>query len=452
MRRFSLKLKVTIWYTLAMIVISAIVLSAMTSASHDMIHRDISSRLIKIVSDTSKMIIDRSGRIRPIPKFILYDQGVHMIVYDEEYNLLNEQQVPFGITDELDFSDNEIRKKTYNNNDYLVYDKKISTPFTQKSYWIKGIVSVSDEMYAVKSVFKTNLMLTLMLIIIAAVGGYFILKKAFVPVNKIMKTAKSISESSDLSRRINIGVGNDEIHDLANTFDLMLDRIEKTFEREKQFTSDASHELRTPVAVIMSECEYVAECAENLDDALESVESIKSQADKMSKLISELLTISRMDKNTLQANFESTDISELLSFVCEEQVNINNPDIILTQQIEPDISAEVDRFLLARLFINLISNAYKYCENNIQVSLTKNGNKIVFTVSDDGIGIEEKHIDKIWERFYQVDGARTSNENGSMGLGLSMVKWIAECHHGNVSVKSTPGKGAEFRFEVPDKF
>lgn len=453
MRKLSIKLKITLWYTIVMMLISGVVLAFMTSATQEMIERDISDRIVKNVMDFSHVL----GRPEPkdfqFPKFGFYNQGVHMIVYDDDNNVVA-GNIPFEIDISSELTDNNMQTITENRNKYYIYTLKVrlrdgeSTP-----YWIKGISSVTDDMYAVNTAAKTNLILTVILIIIAAAGGYFIIGRALSPVTKIRNTAERISESRDLSRRINIGAGKDEIHELANTFDNMLDKLENTFEREKQFTSDASHELRTPVAVILSECEYMTDCAKTYDEIKESAYSVKDQAEKMSKLISELLTISRMDKNTIQTEFEEVDISELLNFVCDEQAEIQDENIKLRRDIEPDIVVNADRFLLVRLFINLISNAYRYGKNggNITVSLHSDKNGITASVNDDGIGIAESDIPKIWERFYQVNPSRTANENGGVGLGLSMVKWIAECHGGSMSVKSTLGTGSTFTFSMPTR-
>ena len=237
---------------------------------------------------------------------------------------------------------------------------------------------------------------------------------------------------------------------MAAAFDGMLDKIEATLEREKQFTSDASHELRTPVAVIVSECEYMLDCAKSTDEYRESAQSVKRQAEKMSNLIAELLTISRMDRNTQAFTPEDLDISELLTFVCEEQQDIHDNAVHLHTDIPVGIIVQADRFLLARLLINLISNAYQYTPSggNIWVSLTQADAQLCITVRDDGIGMAPEELPKIWERFYQVDPSR-SNQNGSSGLGLSIVKWIAEAHHGTVSVQSASGKGTSFTLLLP---
>lgn len=431
-----------------MLMLSTLVLITISSVSNDILIRDISKRVEQTVNQSTRMITSpRRDILHPPPSFKFYDRGVHLMLFDDSYNLI-QGTIPFNIEDDLDFNNFRPQIKIYDGNKYMVYDKKIN--LNDKFVIIKGMASVSDEGYSVLSMIKTNILLTVILIVTASLGGYLIISRALAPVTKIRKTAKKISESRDLSQRINIPQGKDEISSLANTFDEMLDRIEQTMNREKQFTSDASHELRTPVAVILSECEYMTECAKTEEEYKESAESIKDQTEKMSKLISELLMISRMDKNALQLNMADTDISELLTFICEEQLQINSKDTVLQTDITPNIFARVDTFLLARLFINLISNAYQYTTDNgmIKVLLKEDGDNIIFEVKDNGVGISEDALPKIWERFYRVDSSR-SNENGSMGLGLSMVKCIAEAHNGKVFAKSKLGEGSTFTFILP---
>ena len=187
--------------------------------------------------------------------------------------------------------------------------------------------------------------------------------------------------------------------------------------------------------------------AKDYEEMRTSALSVKAEAERMSKLISQLLMISRMDKNSLQLNYEDVDLGELLNFVCDEQEEINNESsIVLHRDIEQDIVVSADRFMMARLCINLISNAYRYGkkDGNIYVSLTAEDKKAVLKVADDGIGIAEDQLPKIWERFYQADPARS--ESGSAGLGLSMVKWIASRHGGEVSASSKKGEGSVFTF------
>lgn len=448
MGKLSVKFKITLWYTIIMIIISFAVLVAMTSLSAGLLKRNISERMIN-TADSFAREVEISRDIINIPKFKFYNRSVHMVLLDDSFNVAG-GQIPFGISDEMSCTDNGVRVESHNGNDYYVFDRRVLRR-DGSVYWIKSFVSASDTVNSINSVAKNNAMLIIVMIIAASAGGYIIIGKILTPVNKIRRTAEEISESNDLSQRISLPDGNDEFHKLAASFDKMLDKIEQTVEREKQFTSDVSHELRTPVAAILSSCEYMTGYAKTYEDIKESAEGVKKEAERMSKLISELLTISRMDKNTIQLSFEDVDFGELLNFVCDEQTEIHDDNITLSRNIGENIMVKADRFMLARLCINLISNAYSYGKDNgnITVTLTCDSENAVMSVSDDGIGIAEENIPKIWERFYQADPSRTIDDKGNMGLGLSMVKWIADCHKGNMTVKSTLGKGSTFTFTMP---
>ncbi len=465
MNKLSIKTRITLWYTLIILVISVAALFLMVSVSRDMLINDSKEKLVASVEriipiinapniDNDELNIPPPNN-RPVPPngmnklpgFRFFNNGVHTAVYDEGGNIVN-GAIPFEFASEISIENEVVQEKVFNGDSHLTYAKEIEGQ-DGNLYRIVGVISIADESVLLNSVTKTNLILIAILILVAALGGYLILRQAFKPVEKIRNTAKSISESRDLSQRIALSGGNDEIYRLANTFDEMLSKIEKTLNKEKQFTSDASHELRTPVAVISSECEYTLECATTLDEAKESVLSIKQQTDKMSKLISELLAISRMDKNTMEINLETADISELLNFVCDEQEEIHTGNITLKRNIMPSVYLKTDSMLLARIFINLISNAYSYGKENgtIEVTLSENNKEVIFSVADDGIGIAEENLPKIWERFYQVNTSRT-NADGNMGLGLSMVKLIADKLGAQLTVKSKLGEGTTFIFTM----
>lgn len=448
MSRFSVKLRITLWYTVIMIIVSVIALIAINSISVRLFENSTNERILNAANSLAREI-EMSRNINLIQGFKYYHQGVHMVLLDENGNVAG-GQIPFGISEKLSCSDNGIRSENYDGNNYYVFDRRIDR-HNGKRYWLKCFVSASDTTNNIRSVTRNNALLIFVMIAVASAGGYIIIGRILSPVNKIRETADEISESENLSRRIALSGGNDEIHKLAASFDKMLDKIERTVEREKQFTSDASHELRTPVAAILSSCEYMTGYAKTYEDMKESAEAVKKEAEHMSKLISELLTISRMDKNTIQTDFEDVDFSELLNFVCDELAEINTDNISLHRNIRENVFVKADRFMLARLCINLISNAYCYRKDggSITVLLKQDKNTVIMSVTDDGIGIAAEDIPKIWERFYQVDPSRTASESGSMGLGLSMVKWIAERHNGSMNVDSTPGKGSTFTFTMP---
>lgn len=449
MKNRSVKFKLTLWYTIIMLIVTTVVLSAMTSVSSKMLATDTKQKLNRSVGILSDEL-ERIPNIKHVPGFKYFEQGVQMTLYDVNGNIAG-GQVPFGISEKLNVAEGSVRTEVYNGNTYYVTDKKITSSNGQ-TYWLKGFVSASDQTYAIKNLAKSNALLALIMILIAALGGYIIIRRALTPIEKIRSTADEIRKSDDLSRRIALNEGSDEFHRLAQSFDDMLDRIEATVSREKQFTSDASHELRTPIAAILSACEYMTTYATDADELKHSAESVKQQAERMSRLVSELLTISRMDNNTLQTSFEVVDISELLELVCDEQEELHpESGTRLVRNIEASVCARADRMLLIRLCINLISNAYSYSRENgtVWVSLSRKGENLVLSVKDNGIGISPENLPRIWERFYQADPSRSKNSDGSMGLGLSMVKWIAELHKGLVSAESTLGLGSLFTFVMP---
>ena len=262
-----------------------------------------------------------------------------------------------------------------------------------------------------------------------------------------------IQESSDLSQRIHLETGGqtkDEIYHLAATFDRMLDRLENSFEAEKQFSNDASHELRTPIAVIMAQCEYSLKRDTSPEEIHSSLSVILDQSRKMSTLINQLLTLARADRGTAKLDFERINVSDITCMVALEQEALaEKRGITIHQEITPDLYADVDETLFMRLWINLISNSIKYGKEggSIRVVLRASESRIIGQVIDDGIGISPEALPKIWDRFYQVNPSRS--DGSSSGLGLSMVKWIISAHNGDITADSVPGTGSRFTFSIP---
>lgn len=461
MKKTSIKFRVTLWFTVFITITASAVFYIMITHRSNQIKDEAERILVKNVEDMAGRLsgepfmpngnTDFKPNNRPnsrinvppgMPK--MYGEGVHIAVYNADCSE-KAGNIPFEF-ENMSFEDETVRAITSNNEKYLVYDRKITLRDGTEN-WVKGVRNISNELKAVNSTASTDLMLILLLIAAAAIGGYYIVRRSLEPVRKISETAKEISNSNDISRRISLGSGKDEIYTLAVVVDEMLDKIQSILEKEKQFTSDASHELRTPVSVILSECEYALDCASSEEEYREALSVIKRQTKKMSGLIAQLLALSRMDKNSFKPSFEFTNISELLETVCDEQTEINRADIILKRSIEKDISVYVDPTLIVRLFINLISNAFQYGKENgtVSVSLFRHNEKTVFSVEDDGIGISEEDLPKIWERFYRASKSRT-NEFGNTGLGLAMVKQIAEIHNGTVTAESKQGCGSKFTF------
>ena len=217
----------------------------------------------------------------------------------------------------------------------------------------------------------------------------------------------------------------------------------------KEFVANVSHELRTPTTVILSQCEYALAHTEPNKETREALETIQGQAQKMAALISQLLTLARVDKSHKKLALETVDLSELAEMVAEQQAECAEEKHISVQtDIEPGIVLLGDETMLMRLLINLTENGIKYGREGgwLKVSLRREGETVRGSVADNGVGIAPEHLEQVWKRFWQADPARSAQ---GAGLGLSMVKWIAEAHGGTVNVRSALGEGSEFTFLLP---
>ena len=243
------------------------------------------------------------------------------------------------------------------------------------------------------------------------------------------------------------------MYHLTQKFNEMFERLQKSFEDEKQFTADVSHELRTPIAVLISQCEYL------LDDPMLTVEEqsevqiLLEQSRRMSRLVSQLLMIARDEQSVSTEDFEEIDLGMLAEIVAEElEGEARKKQIVIHRKIEEDQIICGDQTLLMRMLMNLIQNAVAYGKEggSIWIRITGGSGQVKGQIRDNGIGISQEHLDKIWNRFYRVDKSR-SRKNGGTGLGLSMVKWIVKVHGGEISVESKEGEGTTFTFWFPKK-
>lgn len=357
--------------------------------------------------------------------------------------------MPDGFAADTVFEDNKFNTVRYNSARYYVYDRLLKFD-DHPDIWVRGAAVSSGVGSTLGTMVNIGLIALPFLVVFAAAGGYLITRRAFYPVTRIREAAEEISEGRDLSKRIDLSGGKDEIYALAATFDNMLDRLQRSFETERQFTADASHELRTPVSVIVSQCEYALEHACKDRETKEHFEIILRQAQKVSALIAQLLTLARADKGFEKLRLEPFNISELVEMTSDEQqAEANKKKIEIVTAVEPNVYVNADQALITRLMLNLLSNAIQYGKRGgfVKVELSRFPDKAVIRVIDNGIGIPQEHMSRIWDRFYQAETSRT--EGRGLGLGLSMVKWIAQAHNGSISAESTPGVGSTFTLILP---
>lgn len=450
MKNMSIKLKITLWYTLFMTLLVVGILWLLLFITNSRLLSNARLRLKDTVTRSFHEIDYEDGVLEFDNDINFLGEGIYISVYDAHGKLLY-GRIPSLFNGAPVLVMDEIQQVDSGQTLWYVYD------YCQKiegygNLWVRGIASQTQTDAALQIVVNLALVFLPFFVLCIAAGGYFIIRRTLSPLADMTETAQKISSGNDLSRRIRLGTGNDEVHKMAHTFDKMMDKLEDSFENEKQFTSDVSHELRTPVTVILSQCEYALQEDTPAQEIKDCIRSIAAQARKMSSLISQLLTLARADKGIQKLHYELLNLSELAEIITEEQKGIaSKKGITLETCIQPDILFRGDETMLMRLFINLISNSITYRKENglTRISLSSDGNLITGSVSDNGIGIEKDKLDKIWKRFYQVNPARSSGEREGAGLGLPMVKWITEAHGGTVCAESTPGSGTVFTFTFP---
>jgi heavy metal sensor kinase len=284
---------------------------------------------------------------------------------------------------------------------------------------------------------------------LAAGGGIFLARRALKPVDKIAQTAQEIEES-DLSQRINVNT-KDELGRLATTLNAMIGRLEKAFQRQKQFTSDASHELRTPLAVIEAESSLALQKERPSSDYRQSLEIISQESRQMSSLIDQLLTLARADAGKEQWNFTEVNLGKLIANLSTDVEVLCQEKGLSFQLCQPlDLVVKGDEARLRELFMNLLDNAIRYtpAPGTVSVSLRREGQMAVVAITDTGVGIPAEDIPFIFERFYRVDKSRSRAEGGS-GLGLAICRHIAEAHGGKIEVESQVGAGSTFSVWLP---
>jgi heavy metal sensor kinase len=479
----SLRFKLTLWYVLILAVLLVFFSSFLYFTLSNILYRSVDNKLQSlaglIASESASPLskfgfadidqtLEASMNLKPIGKFIQ--------VLDESGNIgqksenLKNVQLPISLNTLRNASKGQITFETsrsFRNTPLRI----VTLPVVEDNH-ITRIIQVASSLEdvedALNSLFTILIITVPSTLMLASLGGQFLANKALRPVDQITQTARLIT-SQNLNQRIKPLKVEDEISRLIETFNDMIFRLDKSFHQIKQFSSDASHELKTPLTILKGEVEVALRRGRTSPEYEQILRSNLEEINRMSNIVDSLLLLSRTDIEEVPLNREDINLTEILNnVVVQVDILAQAKQIqIQTSNSNGDIHVPGDGLRIRELLLNLIDNGIKYTPagGSVTVRLEKVFERmpagknpdgledkpigfVKMIVSDTGIGIEKKDQEKIFDRFYRVDKAR-SREQGGSGLGLSICKWIVQAHQGEISVESELGKGSSFIVKLP---
>lgn len=333
---------------------------------------------------------------------------------------------------------------------WRVYSQKLPTIYA-KAGWLQVAESLEPIYEASKHLLTLMLLGFPLLLMIATLGGLFLIDRALRPLERIIRTAQNIS-ANDFTQRIGYQGSSDEVRRLAKTLDGMLDRLQSAFEHERRFTADAAHELRTPLTVIKGRIGVTLSRPRTVAEYEQTLQSLEQEADRLIRLTHGLLFLARLDLPQIRSSLlQPLDLSHLLTTLVEQmQPLAQTQQIQILAEISPQLFVSGNTDYLTNLFLNLIDNALKYTPSGGRVTLkaTQNHQGVEVQIQDTGIGIEAKHLPFLFDRFYRVKEDR-SRQTGGAGLGLAIAYEIARLHQGKLTVQSQVNHGTTFILLLP---
>jgi heavy metal sensor kinase len=287
-------------------------------------------------------------------------------------------------------------------------------------------------------------------LLLATAGGLFLAGRALGPIDRLTRAAQAIG-ADDLTRRLDPPPQRDEIGRLALTFNSMLDRLERAFRRQRRFTADAAHELRTPLAMLASQVDVLLERPRPAAEYAHALASMREDMTRLNGLVSELLTLARADDGREALARERLAVGALVDDVLAAMIPLAEArGVHLARGADADAVVEGDQTRLTQLLVNLLDNAVKYTPagGRVTVAVRREEPWVALEVADTGMGIAPEHLPYLFERFYRGDPAR-GRADGGAGLGLAISQWIVEAHGGQIAVASQPSQGATFTVRLP---
>jgi heavy metal sensor kinase len=379
----------------------------------------------------------------PILASLLNEAGVEIYLLDPKGALIE------SIGNSLALADAERLQPGFSTVDtpegrWRIYLQDVPMRNRRPGGWLKVARSLHPLDSTLADLLRRHLVAVPLLLGMVGLGGFIIASRALTPIAQITEITRRIRQSGDLTQRIgDTYTTDDELTRLALLFDEMLDSLQRTFEQQEQFMADASHELRTPLTTLRGLVQVTLHQPRDQETYAETLHTIELEVERLIRLSSDLLLLSRLEQQSQDLSLEPVDLSDLLAAIALQiQPLADLESLTLSTHIDPDLRIWGSPDHLIRLFINLLDNAVKYTGTDGQIALgaTLQADGVHVTVSDTGVGIPTQHLPHLFERFYRVEKSRSRSQGGT-GLGLAIAKEIVHRHQGMIAVESELGAG-----------
>ncbi len=457
MRPLPIRLRLTLWYFFILAAgLLAFALFTLAALNHA-VHRTVDGQLNAHMAAVRQIIKEDANRTLPTLSHDL-DEDVELApgltlleIWDRDGKVvyrsaaMNQMRVPDHAPAVLD----RPVTRAYPHVPLRVLVKDVRTP--ESSYIVMVAIPIHDFAEATREVESTLWIAIPLLLLMSVAGGYWIAGRALSPIRLMIAAADNI-HLGDLSTRLAIPPADDELQRLALTLNRMLGRLQAGFERMTRFTADASHELRTPIALLRTRTEILLRRTRTPEEYRSALEANLDELERISALLEELMLLARADAGAETLHFADVDLTELVRATAAAMRPLAEVKRLAWSVALPHDAVHIngDESALRRLLLVLIDNAVKYtsAEGSVRIAVCSRDKTATVEVRDTGIGIAQDVLPNIFDRFYRAEQARTTD---GAGLGLSIGQWIAERHGGSICVKSIPTEGSVFAVTLPLK-
>jgi len=472
----SVRVRLTLWYTgllaLFLVLLSLVTYSIFWRSTLQRTDSDLAELSEAFLSTVRAEVLDLHGpdapRLAAQEAIVEHHYRDHVFaVFDSAGRIqassqdLPDEAAPAGLLSSLAIqrvladsagADRQFQKIEAGRGGYRAFVRRF--PLKGQTYTLVILQSLHAQKEMLEEVQATFAWVIPVAIFLASVGGYFLARKSLAPVVAMSSQAGRIS-AKNLHERLPIQNAKDELGRLAASFNELLERVDQSFERQRRFMSDASHELRTPAAILRGESEVALSRTERpAEEYRESLAVLHAEAQRLTQIVEDLFTLTRADAGQYPLSPHEFYLDELVADCTHAARSLASAkQITLTCEVPEELPIRADEALLRRMILNLLDNAIKYTAagGRVAVSCGRSGTEYTLSVTDSGAGIPAELQHRVFERFFRADKARTRSENdgGGAGLGLSIARWIAEAHHGRLILARSDSSGSTFSALLP---